>query len=385
MKTISILGATGSIGMSTIDVIRHHKDKFRIKSLQTHTNTESLFKLAVEFNVKKVVVTNEESLVFAKKNIPDGIMLLSGKEGLIDIATDDDVDIVVSSLVGAVGLEPTIAAIKKNKRIALANKEVLVIAGEYIHENYASELKNNIFPVDSEHSAIFQSLQGEKKEHVEKIILTASGGPFLHTKKENFKSITPQQALKHPNWSMGSKITIDSATMMNKGLEVIEARWLFDVLPENIEVLIHPESIIHSMVQFVDGSIIGQMGIADMRLPIQYALGYPTRIKNPFPRVDFAKIGSFNFFTPDTYKFPLINTAYKALKMGNIYPAAMNAANEIAVESFLNKKITFDKIPILIENIMLNFEQKEKLTLEEIIKTDTQARLEAIKWVQKNQ
>jgi 1-deoxy-D-xylulose-5-phosphate reductoisomerase len=385
MKTLTILGATGSIGMNTLDVVRHQPGRFRVRALTTHRNIDLVLRLAKEFSPGHIVVTDDEKArEIRKRNIPSGTTVLSGREGLIVAATDTKADLIVSSLVGAAGLEPTLAAIKKGLRVALANKEVLVAAGEYIHANFRRELRENIVPIDSEHSAIHQSLRGEKMSCLEKIILTASGGPFLRVPRNRFPRITPAQALRHPNWVMGSKITIDSATMMNKGLEVIEARWLFDVGPERIEVLIHPESIIHSMVQFCDGSIIGQMNVADMRIPIQYALFYPDRMPNRFPRVDFPKVRSFRFLRPDVKKFPLIATAFRALEKGNIFPAAMNAANEVAVESFLTGKISFDKIPVLVEDIMLASRPAEKLGLGEILKADRAARSEARQWVQKN-
>ncbi|MBN1521201.1 MAG: 1-deoxy-D-xylulose-5-phosphate reductoisomerase, partial [Candidatus Aureabacteria bacterium] len=319
-----------------------------------------------------------------KKKVPHGAEILFGPKGLIRVATDEKTDIIVSSIVGAAGIEPTIAALKKGKRIALANKEVLVAAGEYMSQHFHKQLLENIIPVDSEHSAIAQSLRGEEKKSMEKIILTASGGPFLNTPREDFRHITPAMALAHPNWNMGNKITVDSATMMNKGLEVIEARWLFNVEPKNIQILIHPESIIHSMVQFLDGSIIGQMNVADMRIPIQFALSYPERIANEFPRVDFPRLRTFHFFEPDFEKFPLIKIAYECLEKGNIFPAVMNAANEVAVENFLKSKITFDKISVLIKDILLSFKEVKNLTLEKILDADRRARSEAKNWLDKN-
>ncbi len=384
-KNISILGATGSIGLNTLDVIKKHQNKFRVSAVTAHKNLKLLKKIAKTFSPEIIVLTSDEIKSEVKKSdFPKGTKILFGKEGLLKAATQKNADIIVSALVGAAGIEPTIEAIKNGKIIALANKEVLVSAGEYIAKKYPYELKNNIIPVDSEHSAIAQSLRGENSKSIEKLILTASGGPFFKTPKREFKKITPEKALAHPNWSMGKKISIDSATMMNKGLEVIEAKWLFNVDVEKIEVLIHPQSIIHSMVQFIDGTVIAQMNIADMRIPIQFALSYPDRIKNTYGRINFPKIGELTFFKPDFSKFTLLSFAYKVIKKGGIYPAVMNAANEIAVESFLARKISFDKIPVLVKKITLSFKAVRKLTLDEILKADKKARLEAKNWVQKN-
>ena len=385
IKKISILGATGTIGLNTIDVIRKNANHFKLVCVTAHKNIKSLKKIAKEFQPEFVIITDESQKAKIKKSdFPRNSKILFGEEGLLKAATLPIADIIVSSLVGAAGIIPTIEAIKKGKTIALANKEVLVSAGEYISKKFPNEWKNKIIPIDSEHSAIAQSLRGEAEKSIEKIILTASGGPFLNLPKTRFKKITPKQALAHPNWEMGQKISIDSATMMNKGLEVMEAKWLFNVAPEQIEVLIHPQSIIHSMVQFCDGSIIAQMNIADMRIPIQFALTYPERISNNLPRVNFHKLQKFTFHKPDYGKFPLLKFAYKVLKLGNIFPSAMNAANEIAVEAFLSKKITFDKIPILVQDITLSFKKEKVLTLDAILKTDKKARQEAKDWVQKN-
>ena len=299
--------------------------------------------------------------------------VLSKMEGLVKISTLEEVDIVLTAVVGMIGLVPTMEAIKSKKTIALANKETLVMAGELVMKEAR---KNNvdILPVDSEHSAIFQCLNGEKKKNIDKIILTASGGPFRGKNKEELKDVTKNEALKHPNWDMGRKISIDSSTLMNKGLEVIEAKWLFDVEAEDIDVIVHPQSIIHSMVQFEDSSVISQMGCPDMRLPILYALTYPDRIETDFERLDLGKIGTLTFEEPDMDTFPCLKLAYEALKLGGTYPAALNSANEVLVNEFLNDKIGFYDIPYYIERTLKEHKNRENATLEEILEVDRETR-----------
>ncbi|WP_058485189.1 1-deoxy-D-xylulose-5-phosphate reductoisomerase [Defluviitalea phaphyphila] len=372
MKKISILGSTGSIGTQTLDVIRNLKD-IEVLGLTTNKNIELLEKQINEFHPKKVAVMDEKKAYELKKKLSNSVEVLSGIEGLNEIATMDEIDTVVTSVVGTVGLIPTFKAIKKEKNIALANKETLVTAGKIIME----EAKNNnvkIIPVDSEHSAIFQCLQGNEENKIERIILTASGGPFRNKNIEDLKNVTLEEALKHPNWSMGKKITIDSATMMNKGLEVIEAKWLFGVELDQIEVLIHPQSIIHSMVEFEDGSIISQIGEPDMRIPIQYALTFPKRLKNKWPRVDFSKRNLFTFEHPNLESFQCLDLAYNALKIGGSMPAVLNAANEIAVERFLKKEISFLDIPKIIEKTMEKHNIIKVPTLSDILEVDKWAR-----------
>ena len=375
MKRIAILGSTGSIGTQTLDVVRNNRDKFEVVAISANKSIDLLLKQIIEFNPKYVAVYDEDSAIKLKEMIPQDveIKVLSKMEGLVKISTLEEVDIVLTAVVGMIGLVPTMEAIKSKKTIALANKETLVMAGELVMKEAR---KNNvdILPVDSEHSAIFQCLNGEKKKNVEKIILTASGGPFRGKSKEELKGVTKNEALKHPNWDMGRKISIDSSTLMNKGLEVIEAKWLFDVEAEDIEVIVHPQSIIHSMVQFEDSSVISQMGCPDMRLPILYALTYPDRIETDFERLDLGKIGTLTFEEPDMDTFPCLKLAYEALKLGGTYPAALNSANEVLVNEFLNDKIGFYDIPYYIERTLKEHKNRENATLEEILEVDRETR-----------
>ncbi|MDD5878705.1 MAG: 1-deoxy-D-xylulose-5-phosphate reductoisomerase, partial [Clostridiales bacterium] len=339
MKRITILGSTGSIGTQTLDVVRKNKDKFQVVAISANSSIDLLLEQIMEFSPKYVAVYNKESALKLKEMIPENINIevLSGMDGLVKICQLEEVNVVLTAVVGMIGLVPTMAAIKAKKTIALANKETLVTAGELV----MSEAKKNnveILPVDSEHSAIFQCLNGERKQDIEKIILTASGGPFRGKKREELVNVTKNEALKHPNWDMGRKISIDSSTLMNKGLEVIEAKWLFDVDVEDIEVVVHPQSIIHSMVSFRDSSVISQMGCPDMRLPIEYALTYPERLKTDFERLDLAKVATLTFEKPDMETFPCLALAFKVLKLGGTYPAALNSANEFLVNEFLNDK-----------------------------------------------
>jgi 1-deoxy-D-xylulose-5-phosphate reductoisomerase len=350
-KNIAILGSTGSIGRNSLSVIHNLSDRFCVTYLSTNTNIELLQSQIAQFKPRGVVVLDETKAEALRIIVGDSVEVLSGREGLLEIVRRDDVDIVVNSLVGFAGLKPTIEAIKHRKNIALANKETLVIAGQLV-TSLAKEYGVSLLPIDSEHSAILQCLAGEQWRRIAKIILTASGGPFLNMPKEEFASITVEKALNHPNWKMGNKITIDCATMMNKGLEVIEAHWLFDMPTERIEVVIHPQSIIHSMVEFIDGSIKAQLGLPDMKIPIQYALTYPDRIQLNGGRIDFPKLHTLTFFTPDREKFRCLQLAYDAIALGGTAPTIMNAANEVAVQAFLERKISFYRIPELIEQAL---------------------------------
>lgn len=371
MKKVCILGSTGSIGTQTIDVISHLQD-VEIIGLSAGSNIELLEEQIEKVNPRKVAVMNANKANELAKNLKEKEIeteVLVGMEGLITIATMEEAQIIVTSVVGMVGLRPTVEAIKAGKDIALANKETLVTAGELIMP-LAKEHDVAIYPVDSEHSAIFQSLQGNKHTSIEKIILTASGGPFRGRTKEDLEHVTLEDALKHPNWSMGQKITIDSATLMNKGLEVIEAKWLFDIDLKDIEVVVHPQSIIHSMVQYHDGSYIAQLGQPDMRVPIQYALTYPARVKAPYPRLDFGEMKDFTFEKPDVDTFRCLQLAYDALLAGGTMPTVLNAANEEAVELFLNKQIHFKDIALLIEKVMEHHQCKKAQTIDDILETE---------------
>lgn len=373
MQQLTILGSTGSIGTQALDVVRRNRDRYRVACLSTNANVELLARQIEEFDPDTVVVCNPRSATEARTLFGSGIEVLEGADALPGIASRPDIDIVVSGLVGFAGLAPTIAAVKAGKRVALANKETLVVAGELINQlviTHGAEL----IPVDSEHSAIFQCLVGESPDAIERIILTASGGPFRELPEEEFASITLERALKHPNWAMGPKITIDSATLMNKGLEVIEARWLFGVGPERIGVVVHPQSIIHSMVEFVDGSIKAQLGLPDMRLPIQYALSYPERLANDFERLRLPKLSQLTFFEPDPGRFPCLRLAYEALDRMGTAPAVLNAANEIAVAAFLENSIPFTDIPALIEHALEDATIVDSPTLEDILDADKRTR-----------
>lgn len=375
MKKISILGSTGSIGTQTLDVVRKNRDKFEVVAISANSSINLLLEQIKEFRPKYVAVYNENSAKQLKELIPSDLKIevLSGMDGLITISSLDEIDVLLTAIVGMIGLIPTLEAIKKGKTIALANKETLVTAGQLVMEE-ARKRNVDILPVDSEHSAIFQCLNGENKKEIDSIILTASGGPFRGKTKEELLNVTKNEALKHPNWSMGRKISIDSSTLMNKGLEVIEAKWLFDVDAEKIDVVVHPQSIIHSMVQFVDSSIIAQMGCPDMKLPIQYALTYPDRLLNDFERLDFSKLNGLTFEKPDLETFPCLQLAYESLKSGGTYSAVLNAANEVLVNEFLEDKIKFYDIPYYIEKTLEAHDSIKKPTLEEILHIDEWSR-----------
>ncbi len=373
MKRILILGSTGSIGINTLNVIRNFPEKFSITALTVNTRIDLLEPQIKEFNPEFVVVKNKELAEELRKRTGKSTKVLSGIDGLTKVASESDYDILIGAMVGFAGLVPTIEAIKRGKRIALANKETLVVAGELVNE-LVKQYKSEIIPVDSEHSAIFQCMSGENPAEVEKLILTASGGPFREMRKEDFEEVTVEDALNHPNWKMGNKITIDSATMMNKGLEVIEAHWLFNLPKEKIDVVVHPQSIVHSMVQFVDGSIKAQMGLPDMKLPIQYALTYPERLPNSFPRTSLSEISTLTFSKPDPEKFVCLRLAYETLETGGTAPCILNAANEIAVDKFLKKEIKFSDIPALICNALDHFDNHKNPELQTIIEQDKQTR-----------
>jgi len=373
MKKVFILGSTGSIGVNCLNVIDNLKDDFKVIGLTINSNTELLLKQIKKYNPELVVTRDENSANKISSEIPEGCELLVGEEGLIKAAKESDYDILMGAMVGFAGLAPTIEAVKRGKRIALANKETLVVAGELV-TNLCKTNNSEIIPVDSEHSAIYQCLIGENLNEVEKLILTASGGPFRDKDKSFFENATVDEALNHPNWKMGSKITIDSATMMNKGLEVIEAHWLFGLPAEKIEVVIHPQSIIHSMVQFVDGSIKAQLGLPDMKLPIQYALTFPERVQNNFARTDLPSISTLNFFEPDVNKFECLMLAFNALNQGGTAPCILNAANEVAVKKFLNKEIKFSHIPLLINKALDKVENNFSTDLGTIFECDRKTR-----------
>ena len=373
MKNICILGSTGSIGRSSLEVIANFPDRFRVTCLSANSNIDLLLQQVKRFQPNGVALLNEQSASTLKQYTNGSTQVLSGTKGIQELIQRDDIDIVISSMVGFAGLEPTIEAIKRGKTVALANKETLVVAGEII-TSLAKKHNARIIPIDSEHSAILQCLAGEQPEHISKLILTASGGPFLHLDKKEFQNVTVEAALKHPKWNMGKKITIDSATLMNKGLEVIEAHWLFNLPPEKIEVVIHPQSIIHSMVEFVDGSIKAQLGVPDMKIPIQYALTYPERAASLYNRVNFPELKEMTFFKPDMEKFECLGLAFLALQRGGNAPAILNAANEVAVELFLQKKIKFSHIPLLIRQAMEHIPHQASPSLQAIIETDKQTR-----------
>ncbi len=373
VKNIALLGATGSIGQSSLQVLEKLSDRFRVSYLTTNKNIELLQQQIARFKPRGVVVLDGQCASTLERRVNGSVEVLSGEAGLIEIMRRDDVDLVISSLVGFAGLRPTIEAIRHKKDIALANKETLVAAGELI-TSLVREHGVQLIPVDSEHSAILQCLAGEDRNQIAKLILTASGGPFLNTPTEEFRSLTVEQALNHPNWKMGNKITIDSATLMNKGLEVIEAHWLFGLPAEHIDVVVHPQSIIHSMVEFIDGSIKAQLGLPDMKIPIQYALTYPARLPLNGGRIDFPKLRSMTFFKPDRGKFRCLQLAYDALATGGTAPAVLNAANEVAVEAFLGRSISFQQIPELIDRALAQHERRSAPEFEHIIEADSQAR-----------
>ncbi len=373
-KNIAILGSTGSIGTQALEVIRDNPDKFEVFALTANNNIDLLIEQACKFQPNVVAIANEKHYMQLKQALADQqIKVFAGIDAISQIVEMEPVDLVLTAMVGYAGLKPTIQAIKARKTIALTNKETLVVAGEIIQE-LAIQNKTAILPVDSEHSAIFQCLVGEGDNAIEKVILTASGGPFRNKTIDELKNVTSRQALKHPNWDMGAKVTIDSASMMNKGFEVIEARWLFGLNPAQIDVVVHPQSIIHSMVQFTDGSVKAQLGMPDMRLPIQYAFAYPDRIKSNFPRVDFTKYNELTFEKPDIKRFRNLALAYQAMENGGNMPCILNAANEIVVAAFLKDEIGFLEMSDIIENAMQKATFIKKPTYDDYVMTDAQVR-----------
>jgi 1-deoxy-D-xylulose-5-phosphate reductoisomerase len=374
IKKIAIFGSTGSIGTQTLEVVKANRNLFEVEILTAHNNDELLIQQALAFQPNAVCIVNEAKYDVVKKALSKtDIKVFSGEDALVELADFDTYDIMIAAIVGFAGLKPTLRAVEKGKVIALANKETLVVAGDIVMQK-ALENRSPIIPVDSEHSAIFQCLVGESRNPIEKVILTASGGPFLGKKPNFLVNVKRDHALQHPNWSMGAKISVDSATLMNKGLEMIEAKWLFNLKPEQIDVVIHPQSVIHSMVQFEDGSIKAQMGYPDMKLPIQYALGFPSRIKNDFPRFQFRKYPNLSFEEPDYKTFRNLGLAIEAMQNGGNKPCVLNAANEIAVWAFLKNRIGFLDITAVVEKTMESVPFIANPTLQDYFDSDGEAR-----------
>jgi 1-deoxy-D-xylulose-5-phosphate reductoisomerase len=374
MKKVCILGATGSIGTQALDVIRQHPEHFEAHTLTAYNNAPLLIQQAREFQPDTVVIVREDLYQEVSNALADlPIKVYTGSQALCEVVANAEIDIVLTAMVGFAGLRPTIAAIQAHKTIALANKETLVVAGELICE-LAIKNRVAILPVDSEHSAILQSITGEGDNKIEKILLTASGGPFRTFSKEQMETVTPSQALRHPNWEMGAKITIDSATLMNKGFEMIEAKWLFDISPTDIEVVVHPESIIHSAVQFTDGSVKAQLGVPDMRLPIQYAFTYPARLHLSGERLNLFALQQMHFEPADMERFPCLRLAYEAIEKGGTAPCVLNAANEIVNLAFRQGKISYPSIARIIEETMHSLPVIQNPTLEQLIESDAKAR-----------
>ncbi len=383
-KKIAILGSTGSIGTQALEVIKANPDKFVVEVLTANGNADLLIKQAIEFNPNTVVIADESKYQYVKEALQkEDIKVFAGNKAVSQVVQMESIDVVLAAIVGYAGLESTISAIKAGKQIALANKETLVVAGELVTQ-LAKENAVNLYPVDSEHSAIFQCLTGEWHNPIEKIYLTASGGPFRGKDKLFLQSIKKEQALKHPNWEMGAKITIDSASLMNKGLEVIEAKWLFGLKPEQIDVIVHPQSIVHSIVQFNDGSMKAQMGLPDMKLPIQYALAYPERIQSDFPRFNFFNYPQLTFEQADTKTFRNLALAYEAMNKGGNAPCVLNAANEIAVDAFLKDKIGFLQMSDVVENCLQKIDFIKKPTYDNYVDTDEKTRIIACEIIDNN-
>ena len=381
-KRVSILGSTGSIGISALDVIERHGNRFEVEALTAWGNSDALKRQILRHRPKVACIVDEEKAATLKEDPAlKGTEILWGVGGLIEAATCRTSDLVVAAIVGAAGLIPTFAAIEAGKDIALANKETLVAAGNIVMKE-VEKRGINLLPVDSEHSAIYQCLAGHRRSDIKRLVLTASGGPFRKKGQGELRRVKAKEALNHPTWSMGSKITIDSATLMNKGLEVIEARWLFNVAAEKIDVLIHPQSIVHSMVEYIDGSVIAQMGTPDMRGPIAYALSYPERLSAGARPLDLAKTGGLTFEEPDTGRFPALETCYEALKQGGTAPAVLSAANETAVDAFLSDKIGFTDIPAIIKQALTKHEAFEPSSIEEVLRADRWGREEAKRAIQ---
>ena len=381
MKNIAVLGSTGSIGVSTLDIVKAFPDRYQIVALTAGNNVDLLRKQIDVFAPQIVSVISEQDALKLRRQLKGvDIQVCHGIEGMIRCATAPGIEMVVAAIVGAAGLVPTMAAIKSGKDVALANKETLVIAGSLIMAEVERQ-KVNLFPVDSEHSAIFQSLAGHRREDVNRLLLTASGGPFWEYGLSQFAAITPADALAHPNWDMGRKISIDSATMMNKGLEVIEAHWLFDFPAEMIDVHIHPESIVHSLVEYRDGAVMAQLGVPDMKTPIAYALSWPERLPLTQPPLDLCQLGQLTFSTPDMERFPCLRLAYDAMAIGGTVPAVMNAANEIAVDAFLNKRLSFLEIPQVIEKVMHQHKDEDLTSVEQALHADLWGRHKAQEFI----
>lgn len=383
-RKLAILGSTGSVGTQTLEVVELYPDHFSITVLTAGKNADLLIQQALKFKPSAIVVSDKSAYEKVKDALEGkGIEVYFGEEALIDVVQRDDIDIVLTAVVGAVGLKPTVAAIDAGKDIALANKETLVVAGELI-TNLIEKNNVKLLPVDSEHSAIFQCLAGEEENPIEKIILTASGGPFRGLSRNDLVSVTKVEALKHPNWSMGAKITIDSASLMNKGLEVIEAKWLFGLEADQVDVIIHRQSIVHSLVQFEDGSLKAQMGLPDMKLPIQYALTYPKRFKNDFPRFNFLDYPTLTFEQPDMEVFKNLKLAYQALEAGGNAPCVLNGANEIVVEAFLNDQVGFLEMSDIIEETLCQVKSQKTLSLEDYLQYDLESRTVARSLIDRN-
>lgn len=380
-KRIAIFGSTGSIGKQALEVIASHPERFEVEVLTAQNNAELLVEQAIQFKPNAVVIGNENHYAFVKEHLlKHDIKVFAGENAIASVAEMETIDLVLTALVGYSGLKPTIKAIEAGKTIALANKETLVVAGELVTK-LARSKGVNIYPVDSEHSAIFQCIVGEFHNKIEKIILTASGGPFRGQPAEALKKVTKAQALKHPNWNMGAKITIDSATLMNKGLEVIEAKWLFGLETSQIDVVVHPQSIIHSMVQFEDGSIKAQLGLPDMRLPIQFALTYPERLKSQFPRFDFVNYPALTFEKPDTETFRNLALSFEALKKGGNMPCVLNAANEVAVAEFLKDNVGFMEMSDIVEQCLQKIAFIKSPSYEDFVNTDKETRIRAMELI----
>ncbi len=374
MRSIALLGSTGSIGVSTLDLVRQFPERFKIHGMVAGRNLKRLATQIKEFSPRCVAIKNEEDVPRLRRLIgKNRVEIFFGEKGATKVATATEVEVVLAAIVGGAGLMPTLKAVRAGKEIALANKEALVMAGE-LFVNEAKQRGIRILPVDSEHSAIFQCLQGNRRDEVDKLILTASGGPFLRTPLKRLDKVTVEQALKHPNWKMGQKITIDSATMMNKGLEIVEARWEFDMESDRIEVVIHPQSVVHSMVRYQDGSIIAQLGVPDMRIPISYALAYPHRLKGQWEALDLTRHRELNFLPVEKKRFPALVLAYEALKEGGTMPAVLNAANEVVVAAFLERKIGFREMHRVIYKTMQSHDTRRPKEVDEILDVDRWAR-----------
>lgn len=378
-KKIALLGSTGSIGTSAIDVITRHADRFEVSAIAAASSVDSMLSQIKTLTPALACLADPDAAEELRSRLPHGCgtEIVDGMQGMLRVATMPEVDVVLAAIAGSAGLQPTFAALQAGKDVALANKESLVMAGELM---MAQARKNgcHIIPVDSEHSAVYQLLQGRDTKNINSIILTASGGPFLHKTLQELQQVAPAEALRHPRWNMGSKVTIDSASLMNKGLEVIEARWLFDIEPERIKVVVHPQSIVHSMVSFVDGTVLAQLSQPDMRGPIAYALSCPERLEKVMEPLDLIALGELTFLAPDTRRFPSLDLAFRALRQGGLMPAVMNAANEVAVESFCAEKLAFQAMPALVEAVMDSFSVcSEPLTMDTVIEADLWARSRA--------